>query len=148
MITASRLLKSWAIPPASRPTASIFCDWRSWSSSRRASVMSRSEPWNPRTRPLLVEHGHAVALEAAIGAVLVAEAQHEAVPAGAGSGALLERAAAAARSSSWRSAFRLRPRSSSGVQPRICSTAGLLYSLVPSASIDQIHSLVVSTIER
>jgi hypothetical protein len=29
-------LKSWAIPPASWPTASIFCDWRSSSSSRFA----------------------------------------------------------------------------------------------------------------
>ena len=37
MITMSRLLKSWAMPPASRPTASIFCDWRSCSSSRRRS---------------------------------------------------------------------------------------------------------------
>ena len=37
MMTMSRLLKSWAMPPASRPTASIFCDWRSCSSSRRLS---------------------------------------------------------------------------------------------------------------
>ena len=28
----SRLLKSWAMPPASWPTASIFWAWRSWSS--------------------------------------------------------------------------------------------------------------------
>ena len=37
MMTMSRLLKSWAMPPASRPTASIFWDWRSCSSSRRRS---------------------------------------------------------------------------------------------------------------
>ena len=30
----SRLLKSWATPPASRPIASIFCAWRSCSSVR------------------------------------------------------------------------------------------------------------------
>ena len=41
MITMSRLLKSWAMPPASRPTASIFWDWRSWSSSRRRSSSAR-----------------------------------------------------------------------------------------------------------
>jgi hypothetical protein len=28
-ITASRLLKSWATPPASSPSDSIFCAWRS-----------------------------------------------------------------------------------------------------------------------
>ena len=45
----SRLLKSWAMPPVSWPTASIFCDWRSASSVRRSvsaasfsSVMSRA----------------------------------------------------------------------------------------------------------
>ena len=31
--TLSRLLKSWATPPASRPTASIFCAWRSCAST-------------------------------------------------------------------------------------------------------------------
>ena len=36
VMTVRRLLKSWAMPPASRPTASIFCDWRSCSSSARA----------------------------------------------------------------------------------------------------------------
>ena len=30
-MTVSRLLKSWATPPASRPTASIFCACRSFS---------------------------------------------------------------------------------------------------------------------
>ncbi len=38
----SRLLKSWATPPASRPTASIFCDWRSCSSRRLRSATCRS----------------------------------------------------------------------------------------------------------
>ena len=33
MMTVSRLLKSWATPPASWPNASIFCDWRSCASS-------------------------------------------------------------------------------------------------------------------
>ena len=49
MMTISRLLKSCAMPPARRPTASIFCDWRSCSSSpcrsssaRRRSLMSRN----------------------------------------------------------------------------------------------------------
>ena len=37
--TVSRLLKSWAMPPASRPTASIFCAWRSCAS--RSSARSR-----------------------------------------------------------------------------------------------------------
>ena len=33
-MTVSRLLKSWATPPASWPTASIFCACRSWASRR------------------------------------------------------------------------------------------------------------------
>ena len=37
MMTVSRLLKSWAMPPASWPMASIFCDWRS-----RASLSCRA----------------------------------------------------------------------------------------------------------
>ncbi len=41
MITVRRLLKSWATPPARRPTASIFCDCRNRSSSATRSVMSR-----------------------------------------------------------------------------------------------------------
>ena len=42
MIAARRLLKSCAIPPARRPTASIFCACRSWASRRlRSEVSSR-----------------------------------------------------------------------------------------------------------
>ena len=50
MITVSRLLKSWATPPASRPTASIFCACRSCSSSWRCSVMSAAVPTSDRPR--------------------------------------------------------------------------------------------------
>ena len=39
-ITISRLLKSCAIPPASRPIASIFCDCRNCCSRARRSVTS------------------------------------------------------------------------------------------------------------
>ncbi|MFT3916807.1 MAG: hypothetical protein QM704_22815 [Anaeromyxobacteraceae bacterium] len=43
MMPVRRLLKSWATPPASCPTASSFCDWRSCSSAARAaSSASRS----------------------------------------------------------------------------------------------------------
>ena len=42
MMTVSRLLKSWAMPPVSWPTASIFCDWRSVSSASRRSFASAS----------------------------------------------------------------------------------------------------------
>ncbi len=48
LMAASRLLKSWASPPVSWPTASIFCACRSASCARssasacsRSSVMSR-----------------------------------------------------------------------------------------------------------
>jgi len=41
-MAVSRLLKSWAMPPASCPTASIFCDWRSCSSSWRCALTSRA----------------------------------------------------------------------------------------------------------
>ena len=43
-MAVSRLLKSCATPPASRPTASIFCDSRSCSSRCRRSLMSRDRP--------------------------------------------------------------------------------------------------------
>ncbi len=50
LITVSRLLKSWATPPVSCPTASNFCAWRSASSARSRAfacslpaVMSRAE---------------------------------------------------------------------------------------------------------
>src|SRR5207253_3118340 len=59
-MAVSRLLKSWAIPPARRPTASIFCVWRNRSSRARCSVTSSTmnskhsiAPSGPRTgRPL------------------------------------------------------------------------------------------------
>ena len=41
VIAVSRLLKSCATPPASRPTASIFCDCRSRASSATRSVSAR-----------------------------------------------------------------------------------------------------------
>src|SRR5882672_3429825 len=41
MMAVSRLLKSWAMPPASRPIASIFCDCRSCSSVCALSVRIR-----------------------------------------------------------------------------------------------------------
>ena len=39
-ITSSKLLKLWATPPASRPTASILSAWRSSSSTRSRSAIS------------------------------------------------------------------------------------------------------------
>ena len=41
VFTVSGLLKSWATPPASRPTASIFCAWRSRSSDCRSASSAR-----------------------------------------------------------------------------------------------------------
>ena len=56
--TPRMLLKSWATPPARRPTASSFCDWRSCSRvSRRVCsaatrpVTSREIPSTATTRP-------------------------------------------------------------------------------------------------
>ena len=40
MMADSTLLKSCAMPPASWPTMSIFCDWLIWFSSVRRSVVS------------------------------------------------------------------------------------------------------------
>ena len=56
-MTVSRLLKSCAIPPASRPTASIFWPWRRCSSSRLRSVMSWYTPSTPTTRPAASRSG-------------------------------------------------------------------------------------------
>ena len=61
VITVRRLLKSWATPPASCPTASIFCDWRSCSSIRRSRVTSRrSATWLTR-RPWASQTGDSAA---------------------------------------------------------------------------------------
>ena len=59
-MTESRLLKSWATPPASRPTASIFWAWRNsrcfcsraraCSRRARASATSRSTTAASRNR--------------------------------------------------------------------------------------------------
>src|SRR5204862_331323 len=50
-VTAVRILwTSCALPPASRPTASIFCAWRSCCSSRTRSVTSRPMPRIPMSR--------------------------------------------------------------------------------------------------
>ena len=43
-MTASRLLKSWATPPARRPTSSIFCAWRSFASASSRRACSRRPP--------------------------------------------------------------------------------------------------------
>ncbi len=43
-ITVSRLLKSWATPPARRPTLSIFCAWVSSASRRFCAVTSVAMP--------------------------------------------------------------------------------------------------------
>ena len=45
-MTVRRLLKSWAMPPASRPTLSIFCACLSWDSNSTRSVMSTWDPIN------------------------------------------------------------------------------------------------------
>ncbi len=50
-MTGNRLLKSWAMPPASRPTASIFCDCRSSASRRRGSVTLAMAPIIRTGRP-------------------------------------------------------------------------------------------------
>ena len=50
-IAVRRLLKSWATPPASRPTASSFCAWRSCASSSRRSVTSIAVPTMRRGAP-------------------------------------------------------------------------------------------------
>ena len=53
-MVASRLLKSWAMPPVSCPMASIFCDWRSCScalcsASERSSTRRSSVSLSSRT---------------------------------------------------------------------------------------------------
>jgi hypothetical protein len=53
------LLKSWATPPASRPTASIFCACRSWSSARFCSVTSRAMVEAPTISPSGLRMGEA-----------------------------------------------------------------------------------------
>src|SRR5580700_4511859 len=50
-MTPSRLLKSWATPPARRPTASIFCAWRNICSMRLSSLMSLTISEMPTMRP-------------------------------------------------------------------------------------------------
>src|SRR5215467_5010727 len=47
----SRLLKSWAMPPATWPSAVSFSDWCICVSSSRWDVMSRTMARRPSTRP-------------------------------------------------------------------------------------------------
>ena len=49
VMVASTLLKSWATPPASCPTACIFWAWVSWAAIRRSSVTSRATTPMPAT---------------------------------------------------------------------------------------------------
>ena len=53
MMVVSRLLKSWATPPARVPMASIFWAWRSWVSNLLRSVMSRETASSRSTLPSL-----------------------------------------------------------------------------------------------
>ena len=50
-IAVNRLLKSWAIPLASRPIPSIFCAWRTCASSVFRSVTSSAMPASRYTSP-------------------------------------------------------------------------------------------------
>ena len=59
LMTVSRLLKSWAMPPASRPMLSIFCACRNCSSSWRCSVMSVAKPTMRSMRPAALRTGNA-----------------------------------------------------------------------------------------
>ena len=60
LITVRRLLKSCAIPPASRPTASIFCDCLNCSSRFLRSVRSIDTRTNPSTVPCSSRTGDVV----------------------------------------------------------------------------------------
>ena len=51
IIAVSRLLKSCAMPPASWPTACIFCDWENWSSRFFCSVVSMKWVIKPLASP-------------------------------------------------------------------------------------------------
>ena len=51
MMIIIMLLRSWATPPANRPTASIFCAWRTCCSASIRWVMSRPTPTMPATSP-------------------------------------------------------------------------------------------------
>src|SRR5262249_562395 len=51
IIAVSRLLKSCATPPASWPTACIFCDWANWTSRFFCSVTSMTCSISPPSPP-------------------------------------------------------------------------------------------------
>ena len=51
IMAVNRLLKSWAMPPASCPTACIFCDWANWTSSAFCSVVSSRWQTKPAGLP-------------------------------------------------------------------------------------------------
>ena len=54
------LLRSWATPPANRPTASIFCACRTCCSASIRWVMSRPTPTMPATSPRAPRSGESV----------------------------------------------------------------------------------------
>ena len=52
LIAVSRLLKSCAMPPASCPTASSFCDWWSWTARSAWSETSLTVPTHRTAFPI------------------------------------------------------------------------------------------------
>ena len=147
----SRLLKSWATPPASRPMLSIFCAWRSCSSSRAllGDVAARSPP--RRARPGR-RAGCAPIPHEPPGAVPVPVADGDR---GSGAGAarrspwrvLLEERGQSSGWTSPSSASRL-PSTSSAVQPEGLLALRLQYWMRPSASKTRIMSVACSVSAR
>ena len=55
-MACKRLLNSWAMPPASEPTASSFCDCRNWSSFLRSSAVRWSTSRWMRSVRVVADH--------------------------------------------------------------------------------------------
>ena len=70
MTGVSRLLKSWAMPPVSWPTASIFCAWRSASSARSRSPTSACSRSSAALRSAVRSATRALAASRYLGAQL------------------------------------------------------------------------------
>ena len=125
-MTISRLLKSCAIPPASRPTTSSFCVCCSCSSSAARCVMSRELSTMPRTAGSSSRLLASVSMIRAVPSACIMRQRSDSVLNGLAA-TRRNTSRASSRSSAATRSTKGRSRPFSGTNPRTPSMAGLTY---------------------
>ena len=122
-MTARMLLKSWAMPPDSRPIASSFCSWRTSFSICRRAVRSRTDPISTVGRPCEPNTGVTVTSPKRGPAGKFVSSSHRTVPRVRRASSYL--AVARAREGSGRSSWTNFPTTCSRPKPVTSRNAGL-----------------------